>query len=309
MPWRDLVSQPRVCDLLGRSICNGRIHHAYLFAGEESETIPAAHGMARALNCEKENGDFCGSCPSCFDIAAERHPDVVILRPESKSRQILIPQLRELERMVFLKASRARHKVAIIQGADRMNESAQNAFLKTLEEPPPRTVFLLLSEEPQQLKETVISRCLRVPFRPAPLREKTAREQRLEQCLEEFAAAGRPVPPVFRALGMAARLLELFREAREEKMEEMKALEDPAGVDDLEASQREKLEEQVEAQAQAEYLRERSRLLRFMLEWFHARRGSVSAAGTVESLARRLARNVNEPLAVEIAMIELARGG
>src|SRR5690349_13634319 len=132
MPWRDIPTQPLVCDLVGRAIRHGRVHHSYLMVGEETETEPVALAFAQAVNCEKNGGDFCGKCESCRAIAEKRHPDVYRIGPESKSRRILITQVRELERAIFLKPSRGRRKVAIIQSADRLQEQAQDAFLKTL---------------------------------------------------------------------------------------------------------------------------------------------------------------------------------
>ncbi len=309
MPWSDLSSQPLVCDLLKRSLKNDRIHHAWILAGEELETEPVALGFARALNCEKNDGDFCGKCPSCADIAAGRHPDVSALRAASKSRQILIPQLRELERGIYLKASRARHKVAIIHTADRMNDPAQNAFLKTLEEPPPRTVFLLLTEESQQLRETVLSRCLRVPFRPAANRPKDEREKQVEAWLEEFLAKKSEAPAPFRAFGLASRLLGMLKALRYEKQAEFAADFDDAAKESLEPAQREAVEKQMDAQSQAEYLRERTRLLKGVLRWLRDHGAPLASLRQVDDLARLLGRNVHEPLALEVAFLHITEAG
>lgn len=309
VPWRDLASQPLVCDLLKRSLKNGRVHHAYLLTGEEAETEAVALGFARALNCEKDDGDFCGKCPSCADIAAGRHPDVSALRAASRARMIVVTQLRELERGIYLKATRARFKVAILHTADRMNEPAQNAFLKTLEEPPPRTVFLLLTEEPQQLRETVISRCLRVPFRPAPGRPKGERERQVEAWLEEFLGGRSEAPAPFRAFGLAARLLGLLKALREEKQAEFAADFDAAAKESLEPAQREAIEKQMDAQAQAEYLRERTRLLKGILQWLRDRHAPLASLRQVDELARLLNRNVHESLALEVAFLQVAEAG
>jgi len=314
MPWRDLSSQPLVCDLITRALRHGRVHHSYLMIGEDSETEPAALGFAQALNCEKNDGDFCGRCDSCSAIAEGKHPDVYRVRPESKSRRIVIGQIRELERAIFLKASRARFKVALINSADRLQEQAQDAFLKTLEEPPPQTVLLLLTEEPQILRDTIISRCLRLPFRQGLKKEQTEAEKQVETWLSEFAAASSSIPSVFSAYVFTGRVLGLLKKIRDEKHKQSKeALDDPS-LENLEPSQLKKLEDQLEAQAEAEYRYERTRLLKTILRWYRERPAPGSGkvvhidprvVEILEKLAGRLNRNINEGLAWEVAALQL----
>jgi len=315
MPWRDLASQPLACDLIARALRNGRIHHSYLMVGEDSETEPVALGFAQALNCEKNDGDFCGRCGSCRAIADGKHPDAYRIRPESRSRRIIIDQVRELERAIFLKANRARAKVAIIQSADRLQDQAQDAFLKTLEEPPPQTVLLLLTEEPQLLRDTILSRCLRISFLPAKRKAKTEQEQKVEAWLAELTSAASPAPPVFRAYTFAGRILAMLREVRDEKLEQSEKLLDDPSFENLEASQRERWKDQLDAQAQAGYIRERARLLKTILQWYRERPGSSSgetiswdprSVEILEKLAGRLNRNINESLAWEVAALQLA---
>lgn len=306
MPWRDLQSQPVACNLLSRSLKNQRVHHAYLLEGDESETKQVALAFAMALNCEKDDGDFCGSCLSCRDITAGKHPDMSVAHPESKSRQIVVEQIRDLEKVVFLRASRARVKVAIIYAADRMNENAQNALLKTLEEPPPKTVFLLLSEEFRQLRDTILSRSLRVLLRPTPEGVKSEYGQRVEKWLEAFASPiSNAESSVIRAFGFSARILGLFQTMREERSEAALDLLKEIPFDHMETVQREKLREQALAQAHVEYVRERTRLLKDMLEWYHSHHFNPKVVDILEKLNQRFSRNINESLAMELAMLEL----
>src|SRR5262245_1929418 len=173
MAFTDFPEQQDVVQLLQRSLERGRLGHAYLFAGGQlSELQAVARTLAKTLNCERPprratNGlalDCCDACLSCRKIDAENHPDVLWVRPESKSRVITIEQMRELMRTVHLKPTQARFKVAVIAAADRLNVQAANAFLKTLEEPPADSILVLLSTEPQRLLETILSRCLRLNF-------------------------------------------------------------------------------------------------------------------------------------------------
>ena len=307
MPWRNINSQPLVCSLLKRSLEHHRIHHGYLFVGEESETEIVARAFARSLNCEKNNSDFCGECSACKWIDGNRHPDIYVVRPESQSRRILIGQIRELERAIFLRASYARTKLAIIYAADRLQSEAQDAFLKTLEEPPSQTVFLLLTEEPQQLKETISSRCLHVPFRPALKMKETEHEQQIKKWLEKFAQSAAPSEStILRAYEFTGKVLGLLKEVREQKIKESERLLDDPSLDHLEVSQRERLEQQVEAQAQANYLRERNCFLKIILERCYTQHFPISTAQTLETLSRRLSYNINESLAWETAILELA---
>ena len=307
MPWADLTTQPRVRDLLQRSLRQGRAHHAYLFVGEEAETEGLALAFAQALNCEARDGDCCGRCESCSAIAGGRHPDIHVLRPESKSRRIVIAQVRGLEQAVYLKASHARTKVAIVHAADRLQPEAQDAFLKTLEEPPGESVLLLLTDEPQQLKETILSRCLRVPFHPSARRPKSAAEKQVEDWLAELhSGSTAPQSEVIRAYALAGRILQLLAQTQDENRKAMKEQSSDPSLENLEPHQRKRLEEELIAQAQSDYVHERSRIVRALLEWYHANRPNPRNIETLETLARRLGRNANESLAFETAILELA---
>jgi len=108
--------------------------------------------------------DCCDACPNCRKIDHDTHADIHWARPESKSRIITVEQMRELMREIQLKPTEAGYKIAVIAAADRLNVQAANAFLKTLEEPPAKSVLILLTIEPQRILETILSRCLRLNF-------------------------------------------------------------------------------------------------------------------------------------------------
>ena len=148
MPDEPQPAASHATDLLRRSLANGRLGHAYLFAGGTIESLEAhATALARTLNCQSppatgETGiplESCGDCISCRKVDSGNFPDLDFVRPEKKSRIISIEQVRNLARKVSLKPTEGRYKVAIMAGADRMPGPAYNAFLKTLEEPPERT--------------------------------------------------------------------------------------------------------------------------------------------------------------------------
>src|SRR5208282_2602282 len=176
--------------LLQRALARGRLGHAYLFAGDRLEELESlARTLAKTLNCRNpvQTGgaatDCCDVCPTCRKIDGATHADIHWARPESKSRVVTIDQMREMMREIQLKPTEAEHKVAIIAGADRLNPQAANAFLKTLEEPPAKSVLILLSTEPQRILETILSRCLRLNFYGDGKRELNSAES---EWLEKF---------------------------------------------------------------------------------------------------------------------------
>jgi DNA polymerase-3 subunit delta' len=122
----------------------------------------------------------------CPPEHVDSHPDVHSLSPESKSRQINITQIRELEQKLQMRSMRGGQKFALLHDADRLGGQAANAFLKTLEEPPSGTHLLLLTEYPEQLLETILSRCVEVPLRPAIQPERESAEKELLALLERF---------------------------------------------------------------------------------------------------------------------------
>src|SRR3989449_9744430 len=173
MAFKDFPEQQDVVQLLQRSLERGRLAHAYLFCGADLAELEAvARTLAKTLDCEKPprrgaSGlalDSCDACLSCRKIDSDNHPDVLWVRPESKLRVITIDQMRELMQTIHLKPAQAALKVAVIVAADRLNVQAANAFLKTLEEPPPKSILTLLTTDPQRMLETVRSRCLRLRF-------------------------------------------------------------------------------------------------------------------------------------------------
>lgn len=114
----------------------------------------------------------CGVCAACARVAAGQHPDVLVVRPAEDSRQLRIEQVRELSQELALTSHQGGYKVGIITPADALNRFAANALLKTLEEPPPRTILMLVATQPSRLPATILSRCQRVRV-PVPTREQS----------------------------------------------------------------------------------------------------------------------------------------
>ena len=151
--------------LLGRSGA-----HAYLLTGPgQVGKGTLARWAAATLVCSSENGDRpCGECRGCAQVARGAHPDVLILEPDEGHVRIRVRQIRAFEHEIALKPYEAERKVAIVEGADRMEAEAANALLKTLEEPPEGTVLLLTAADAAQVMPTIASRCQEVALRPVP---------------------------------------------------------------------------------------------------------------------------------------------
>ncbi|MEA2452917.1 MAG: polymerase subunit delta [Actinomycetota bacterium] len=164
----DPLETSRVVTGLARQVASGEVAHAWLLLGPAgSGKRPTSVAMAAAIQCPEQPGVGCGKCSTCLRVLRQRHPDVHHIVPEGP----LIP-VDVIRESVIPEASRspfeAKMKVFIIEEAERMNPAAQNALLKTLEEPPGDTVFILSSDREEELLETISSRCRVVRLEPVP---------------------------------------------------------------------------------------------------------------------------------------------
>lgn len=166
MSFSDIKGQDRVISFLKVSIANNRVGHAYIFWGPAGiGKALTALNFAKALNCENKNEDApCDQCASCKRIASSNHPDVFLIKPEKDNSGIGIDRIREMIKDITLRPYEAKKKVYIIDGAQGMTLDAQNALLKTLEEPSSESVLILLAESPSGLLPTIQSRCQAVKF-------------------------------------------------------------------------------------------------------------------------------------------------
>jgi DNA polymerase III subunit delta' len=160
---------------LGAAHEQGRLPHALLIherPGAGGEWL--AHWAARLALCERAAEAPCGSCAACRRALAWQHPDLTRVAPLEESRQIRIEQVRELAAELALTSHAGGWKVGILTPADSLNRFAANALLKTLEEPPARTLLMLVASEPSRLPATVLSRCQRIVVRAPTRAEATA---------------------------------------------------------------------------------------------------------------------------------------
>jgi DNA polymerase-3 subunit delta' len=173
MPLRTTIGHKHLVDLLRRAVERGRVPQSLLFAGPDGVGKHAvAVALAQAVNCPRrgEGGrpadDACGECATCQRIARGQHSDVTIV-DQGGEASIKIRMLRErVLKVVGFRPFEARHRVYIIDPADEMTDEAQDALLKTLEEPPPAAIFILVTAYPDTLSPTIQSRCRRLRFGP-----------------------------------------------------------------------------------------------------------------------------------------------
>ncbi len=339
MAFKDFPEQEQGVQLLQRSLERGRLGHAYLFSGHQLDELEAlARTLAKTLNCQrplKASGmavDCCDACPSCRKIDGLAHADVHWVRPESKSRVILVDQMRELMREIQLKPAEATFKVAVIVAADRLKTEAANAFLKTLEEPPAKSVLILLSTEPARILETILSRCLRLNFAgEGRARFDAAQLEWLGQFSALAAGEQKSLLGRYRLMDVLLQKLAALRAHVDETLSARSPLEQHP---DAEKDLREKWEDELKAAVEAEYRRQRAEVLLLVQWWLRdvwlqslaagpgllnfpdldgtqqvAKRLSPERAQqnlqVLEQTQRLLFTNVQEALALEVGMLKL----
>jgi DNA polymerase-3 subunit delta' len=169
MRFADIRGHERVCAFLRTASAQERLAHALLFAGPDGVgKRQVALALAAFLQCAQCAEDACGSCAPCRQIAAGSHPDVLVVGVPAGKKEIPVDRMRELKRFVQLQPVLAKAKVVIIDDAHMLTIAAQNALLKTLEEPPGRSFVILVANNLDALLPTVRSRCQAVRFGPLP---------------------------------------------------------------------------------------------------------------------------------------------
>jgi DNA polymerase-3 subunit delta' len=189
--FKSLINQEKPIRILTTLLKNGTLPHAFLFTGTEGVGKQAAAiALAMACNCQREDTgrkdadhlvptlgslpvqsevtsiDSCGVCSACKKIASGKHADIIRIQPSGLL--IKIAQIRELVHTLAMKPYEAKMRMVIIADAAAMNAAAGNALLKILEEPPQRTLLVLIATRKSDLLPTIVSRCRQVGFNPIP---------------------------------------------------------------------------------------------------------------------------------------------
>ena len=167
MPFSAIAGHRPVIELLSKAIARQTLPPSLVFAGPDGVGKRlVAVALAQALNCERgSGGDSCGRCASCTRIARGVHADVLVVQP-GDSGTIKVDQVRDAIDRAAYRPFEGKRRVVIVEAADALVPEAQNALLKTLEEPPPASVFVLVTTRPDMLLPTVRSRCQRLRFGP-----------------------------------------------------------------------------------------------------------------------------------------------
>lgn len=310
-------------EYLRRAHDQNRLGHAYLISG------PPGSGK-RHLAAELTslvNGT------EIAKVFSTRAREVFVAEPESKSRQIVVEQVRALEHALQMCAENDRRKVAIVGDADRMNAKAANAFLKTLEEPPANSLLLLLSALPEVLPDTILSRCISIPLAA----EQTSRPEEQKALLELLRQlAQRKSWNVETAYGLAQglqRLLGGIREEIKQKNQENLKAEEARYQNSTDGSWLDEREDYYKALTESQYVRRRSHLLEVLFLWWsdvlraktgvaardfpNAKRESAELAERfktpeilkrirrLEEMRDHLGYNIQEALAIEVAFLKV----
>jgi len=298
--------------------------HAYLISG------PVGSGK-REVAAELTNAV---NGTDARDVFSNKAREIFVAEPESKSRRILIEQIRELEHGLQMRASEGRRKVAIIAEADRLQPQAANAFLKTLEEPPANSLLLLLSALPETLPDTIVSRCISIPLSANGGETKMPERDALVELLRTAAREKDwGIQQAYRLTsGMQQSLAAIREQIKTANDEALKAEEsryrnstDGAWLDDR--------EDYYKALTESLYIQRRAMLIEVLVEfWSDVLRASTNVdrrdlpmakketaalaerfavpdvlrrIQRLEELRDNLGRNIQEALAFEVAFLEV----
>jgi DNA polymerase-3 subunit delta' len=154
-------------EMLQKTVKEDMLASTYLFSGPD--------GIGKKLCAIKFamelNSDSCGNCPACQKILHNTHPDLLVVTTEEDKKEISIEQMRIMQSQIQMHPLEGLYKIIIIDNAENMNGSAANSILKTLEEPPKKTIFILITSRPYRLLPTILSRCRKIRFSPPSFEE------------------------------------------------------------------------------------------------------------------------------------------
>ena len=295
--FNEIAGHRQVIDSLQNSIRHGRVSHAYIFSGEAGMGKKLlANTFAKTLQCAEGGVEPCGRCRSCLTFESGNQPDVFYVKP-TKTKAVGVDDIRQIvtENLVTRPFSSA-YKIFIIDHADEMTAQAQNALLKSIEEPAVYAVFILLAQNMNLFLPTVLSRCVTYKLKPVP-----------EPDVRAYLARA-AVPPENAALlseyafGNIGRALTLandaeFLDMRDEITRTARNLE------------RADLAETFAVFSVFEKYKERiQEALDILYIWYHDARAPFANIDAVDAAKRRLKQNANFQLTIEVMLLDIKRG-
>ena len=167
--FSQMIGQEAVSSHLQQAIAHDKVSHAYIFSGNKgSGKRTMAELFAKTLQCEKKGINPCGKCHSCRQADSHNHPDIRVVSHEKPTVLSVDEIRRQVVADIQIRPYQGPYKIYIIPDAELMAQEAQNALLKTIEEPPAYGVIILLTTDAGKLLETVRSRCVRLAMKPVP---------------------------------------------------------------------------------------------------------------------------------------------
>ncbi len=326
-----------------KGIASGRMAQAYLVIGNpRGDAGQFADELLVTLYCSASGERPCRACSGCRRIARRSHPDLLWMEPRKKSRTIQKDQVEEIQQHIFQTSLEGGWKAVVLVHAERLNEVAANKLLKTLEEPPKKCIFLLLSSKPEFLLSTIVSRCQRVILSG----ENSEEEAVLKAAILEIVTRS-DAPGVIGAIVRARAMLDLFKALKEEAQDgeaaaaeseifEKMGREQP-GRSDVDLAIRKQMADAVDARIEGQYRERRMLAVRWLLFWcrdilfcvcglgsdlwyFQDEACQVQAAATgltyrqaldniriVEAMKDQLEQSLPEAMVLERAMVGLCR--
>lgn len=189
MSWDRIRGHDSVLQGFRRAVANGRLGQAYLFVGPEGVGKRLfTRELAKSLLCEQPPEQpltACGRCPGCAQVEAGTHPDLFQVRTPPEKQELPVAEMRAFCTKIALKPTRGSRKIGIVEDADDFNEESANSFLKTLEEPPPGSLLILLGTSTDRQLATILSRTQLVRF--LPLRPEDLRSILIDQGVNDGA--------------------------------------------------------------------------------------------------------------------------
>ncbi len=269
MPLRDFAERyPALTERLKQAKLNNRIAHGYLLIGDQDELLADfADAFLQLSVCEnlQPDGDACGECKSCKQIVNGSYPHGKEIKPQSKSRQIRLEDIYELEHFLHLTSGGAT-RIATVHSAERMNVQTQNAFLKTLEEPSPNTIIMMMTCTPSLLLPTIRSRCQTIALLDNRVVYDLLEPEQFFRALSLL----RPEAGAQAATEAADILIQLLAEIRAVCEAESKSqlAELTASTRELEPAMRKQQKEEAEALLESQYRGKRELFLSAIHTWF-----------------------------------------